>query len=203
MNEFNIGDCVEHRKFGMGEIVDVDKSKQMYCIQFVDTGFHRVKFSTKITYRENLDYKYINIEGRKEIRTRFIGGQDGIGECIPFSIEKYNKLSIKDYEWSSYFDKYYLKHRRFWVRLPHDRVISKRFGIVHHYGMSIDVELVFVHEDFCNEEILHYVRTKRNIPNRGVYFDEYSFVDAVTEIYGEGVNFYGDECSVLLEPEEN
>ena len=38
MKKFDIGDCIGHRTFGMGEIVDIEESKQMYCVQFVDTG---------------------------------------------------------------------------------------------------------------------------------------------------------------------
>lgn len=204
MNEFNIGDCVEHRKFGMGKIVDVDKSKQMYCIQFVNTGYHRVKFTTELKPRENLDYKYIEIEGRNYIYVKFFGEEFSKSEYIPFSIEKYNELSIKDKELIIGSERYFLKSRRFKASLPYDHIISERFGLIHRHKMKVNVRLIFLSESFCNDEFIHYIRTKDSLDNKkGVYTDEYSFVDAVTELYGEGVNFYNDECSILLEYKKN
>lgn len=200
MDKFKVGEYVEHRKFGIGEIVDVDKNKQMYCIQFADTGRHRVKFTTELKPRENLDYKYIEIEGRNYIHVKFLGEEFSKSEFIPFSIEKYNELSIKDKELIIGFERYFLKSRRFKTSLPYDHIISERFGLMHHHKMTVNVRLIFLSESFCNDELIHHIRTKDSLDNKkGVYTDEYSFVDAVTELYGDGVNFYNDECSFLLE----
>ena len=204
MDKFKVGEYVEHRTFGMGEIVDIEESKQMYCVQFVDTGYHRVKFTTELKPRENLDYKYIEIEGRNYIYVKFIGEEFSDSEYIPFSIEKYNELSIKDKELIIGSERYFLKSRRFKTGLPYDYIISERFGLIHHHKMTVNVRLMFLSENFCNDEFIRHIRTKDSLDNKkGIYTDEYSFVDAVTELYGEGVNFYNDECSVLLKPEDN
>lgn len=148
MNDLHkIGDYVIHKRYGVGEIVDINYDKKIYSIVFCDTGFHRVKFSTEMVQRENDDYEIVDIIHKDRISIRYMSFEENCSISEDFSPFRFIELSRDGNVIYHNGEKYKLLNYKVRSICGHTKVISERFCIAHRFSPMVNVSFKYATDE--------------------------------------------------------
>lgn len=181
MGMFKIGDYVTHRKFGVGQIIEVNTEDEMYLVSFCETGMHRVKFTTKMDARENDDYEFTYIDRTDSLSLKLISLCGNIIIREDFSIKRYKELRDESNVILHKGKEYRLLQYEVYSEFSESRVISERFCLAHKYSPCIRVKFRYADNEFFQ----NISDNKRDFPlMMHSMEDEESFKYNVREKYG-------------------